>query len=182
MAILELFSIIASPIIGIAGGAFQRKHERGIYREDTKRILARYDHEEKLYKHEAQMAKLQGALDAQEGERDIALADMEGSLDVLRAGIQAESDLTKIEWGKSKLGDIGNFARAIIRPVVTVYSIGAVSAYGLYSLLNDGLTDENRILMLAMINIMEVSVTFWFASRAGHNKTGFNDGTYTRSN
>ncbi len=181
MAVLEIFSIIASPIIGIVGGALQRKHERDIYREDTKRISAKYDHEEKVYAFEMERAALQGALDAQEGERDIALADMEGSLDVFKAGIKAESDLSKIVWGKSKLGDIANFMRAIIRPSITIYLTAIVSVYAGYSLLTVGLTDENRYLMLAMVSSFEMTLAFWFASRSGHNKSSFNDGTYSRN-
>lgn len=180
MAVLEVLSVFLSPVIGLAGGFLQRKHERDIYREDTKRLVARYGHEEKLFQHEMTMTEIKGKLEAQEGEREIALADMEGSLDVLLQGIKAESDLTKIQWGKSKLGDVANFMRAAIRPTATIYLLFTVSVYAGYVLITQGLTEENRILMLAMINSLEVCLAFWFASRAGHSKNGYNDGTYTR--
>ena len=180
MAILELASVIISPITGLIGGALQRKHERDLFGKETDRIIAQNSHIEKQTELEFKLTELQGKLNAQQGEREIALADMEGSIDILKAGIEAEATLSNIKWGQSVLGDIANFARAMIRPTTTIYLLAAVSIYAAYELFSHGLNEENRILMLAMINSFEMTLAFWFASRPGHNRSSYDDGVYSR--
>lgn len=173
MAVLEIFSVIGSPLIGILGGFLQRKHERS---------MRKLDNEEKSASrsHELAMTKLHMQAKAQETEQEIALTEVKGDFEVLKAGIKAEGQLSNIEYGKSVWGDIANFTRAMIRPTVTLYLLIAVSLYAGHELLETGITDENRILMIAMVDAFLMTLAFWFASRAGSYRTKFNDGTYTR--
>lgn len=181
MAILEALGIFASPIIGMVGGIFTRKHERKQFALENERMQIEHSHEIALTKFEMDKLRLQGDLDKEEGERDIALAQIEGADEIFLAGIQAESDLTKIEWGKSKLGDIANFFRAMIRPSLTIYLAGIVSVYAGYELLTQGLTEQNRFIILSLVAMFEITVTFWFSVRYGGSKSSYQDGQYTRT-
>ncbi len=174
MAFLELFSVIGSPIIGIAGAFFQRKHERKMYEAQTERMSTTNEHELKL-------TELTMKARAQEVEQELALTEVEGDFDILKAAINAESDLTKIKWGQSKLGDIGNFFRTMIRPTTTIYLCAIVSIFAGHQLIVDGLNQENRILMIAMIDAFLLTLSFWFGSREGKNSQTYSDGTYTRN-
>ena len=180
MAILEALGIFASPIIGMVGGIFTRKHEREQYKNETLRIQQEHEHEQRLFTHELTKMEMQGGLDAQEGEREFNLAQMTGADELLRAGIQAEADLTNVKYGQSKLGDIANFFRAMIRPSITIYLTAIVSIYAGYALITQGMTEENRFLVLSLVAMFEVTVTFWFSVRFGGTKTSYNDGTYSR--
>ena len=173
MAVLELLTVIASPIVGIVGGFLQRKHERKIYDSGTERLKV-------TNSHEIALTELSMKASAQEKEQDIALADLQGSLDVFKAGIEAEANLSNIEWGKSTLGDIANFTRAMIRPVLTLFLVGCLALYTGHELYNDGISQENRILLIAMVDSALMTLAFWFASRSGSYKTRYEDGTYSR--
>ena len=174
MAILELISMIASPIMGLASSYVTRKHELSMYQAHTDRIVGDRAHEIML----TEMA-MKGR--AQETEQEIALTEIAGDYDILEAGIKAESALSKIQWGKSLLGDIANFARAIIRPGTTSYLLFCVSIFAGYVLLTEGITPENRILLIAMVDAFLMTLGFWFAHRSGDKMAAsYHDGTYSR--
>lgn len=173
MAILELFSVIGSPIIGLAGAFFQRGHERKMYQAQTDRL-------DRTNQHELLLTELTMKAKAQETEQEIALTELEGDFSILKAAIKAESDLSNIPWGQSIWGDIGNFFRTMIRPTTTIYLTAIVSIYAGHQLIVDGLSDENRILMIALIDAFLMTLSFWFGSREGKNTLTYNDGTYAR--
>ena len=181
MILIEALGIFASPIIGMVGGIFTRKHERKQYQNETERMRIEHEHEIKLTKFELDKLKLQGQLDAQEGEREITLAQIEGADQIFIEGIKAESALSNITWGKSKLGDIANFFRAMIRPTLTLYLAAIVSGYCGYVLITEGLTEENRFLSLSLVAMFEITITFWFSIRYGGTKSSYKDGTYSRT-
>lgn len=171
--ILEIFSVIGSPVVGIVGGFLQRKHERKMFVAETSRLHI-------TNQHELQLTELTMKARAQEIEQEIALTEVEGDIDILQTGIQAESALSSIEYGKSVWGDVANFTRAMIRPTITLYLAIAVSAYAAHELLGDGINDQNRLLLVAMVDAFLMTLAFWFASRQGTHKTTYSDGTYSR--
>lgn len=173
MAILEILGVIASPIVGIIGGVMQRRHEAKIFDSETERMRVQNA-------HEIALTELSMKSRAQETEQEIALINTQGSIDVLKTGIKAESDLSNIKWGQSTLGDVANFCRSMIRPLLTLYLTICVSVYTGYELLEGGINDENRLLLVAMVDAFLLTLGFWFASRWGSKKTTYNDGTYSR--
>lgn len=181
MAILEVIGVLASPIVGMVGGIFTRKHERKQYELETLRMQIEHAHEEKLFKHEINKLNIEKLRDQEEGERDIALTQIEGADQIFIEGIKAESALSNITWGKSKLGDIANFFRAMIRPTLTLYLAAIVSGYCGYVLIEEGLTEENRFLALSLVAMFEITITFWFSIRYGGTKSSYKDGTYSRT-
>ena len=181
MAILEAIGVMASPIIGMVGGIFTRKHERKQFELETARMAQENAHEEKLFEHEINKLNIEKLADQEEGERDIALAQIEGADEIFKAGIEAESALTNIKWGKSKLGDIANFFRAMIRPSITIYLAGIVSVYGCYELVTNGLNEQNKFIILSVVAMSEITISFWFSVRVGGSKSTYNDGTYKRN-
>lgn len=180
MAFIEALTVLSSPIVGIVGGIFTRKHERKQYQNETARMQIEHEHERRLFAHEIDKMTLQGDLDREEAERDILLSEIEGADDIFLAGVKAESDLSKIEWGKSKWGDIANFFRAMIRPVETLYLTAFVSIFFGYLLITEGLTEENRIFAVSMIAMFELTLGFWFSVRYGGSKSTYSGGTYSR--
>lgn len=180
MAILEAIGVLASPIVGMVGGIFTRKHERKQFELETRRMEIEHEHEQRLMSHEIDKIEIEGRLDREDDERDILLSEIEGADDIFLAGIKAESDLSKIKWGQSKLGDIANFFRAMIRPSLTIYLAAVVSAYASYELITHGLNDENRFIVLSLVAMFEICVSFWFSVRVGGSKSTYNQGAYSR--
>lgn len=173
MAILEIFSVIGAPVVGIVGGFLQRRHERKMYSNETERLKINHAHELKL-------TELNMVARREEVEQEIALTEVQGDFDILEAGINAEASLSNVKYGQSTLGDIANFARAMIRPLTTLYLLIAVSVYAAHELLTGGITEDNRLLLVAMVDAFLMTLAFWFASRAGSYRTSYKDGTYSR--
>ena len=177
---LDILSTIASPIIGIVGGALQRRHERKQYKLETARLTLQHEHEKEL-------TALQMQAKAQETEQELALIHEQGAVDAFVKGQEAESDLSNIVYGKSKLGDFANFIRAITRPALTASLTVAVFIRSKHYKA-DGTTDLEAYqamiqnpMDLAIINFAGIAIGFWFASRQSAGAKQYNDGIYKRS-
>ncbi len=186
MAILEIIAPFISAGIGLVGAAAQRKHERLM-------IDLTNQGKEIENAHEFRMTEMQIQAKREETEQEIALNEVIGANEAFVASYEAEKTLSNIQWGKSKLGDVANFARAITRPLITYtltittiiqarsYS-NSVESLGLSNLESAKIVYEqmsSNPFDMALVNMTALVIAWWFGSRG--SKTSYKDEYYTRS-
>jgi len=186
MAILEILSPFISAGIGLIGAAAQRKHERLMAEIANTKMQAEFEHEFKITELNMQARR-------EEIEQEIALDEVRGANEAFVASYDAEKSLSSVVWGKSKLGDIANFARAVTRPLIT-YTLTittimrargytkAVEEWSGNSMDSVQLAFEQMAqnpFDLALINMTALVIAWWFGSRG--SKTSYKDAHYTRT-
>ncbi len=188
---LEILSPLFSSIIGIGGAFLQRNHERKMFELQTDRMTIENDHETRL-------TELQMRASREETEQEIALTELAGNIEIYTNSQKAETSLSSVQWGQSKIGDIANFLRAVTRPMITWYLVIATSirTHDYYTLTKKaaGLNGDKALPIdimtqaydqmmsnpfdLSMVNLTALVVGWWFGSR--NSSTSYQDRFYSR--
>jgi len=185
--VIELFTPIISSVIGIGGAFLQRKHERHMFELVTERARVENAHEMALTEMHMQARR-------EEVEQEIALTEVAGNIAAFAGSQQAENALSSLEWGRSRLGDVANFARAITRPGITWYLVIATSirTWSYYGMTRELAGGENDLSVmqtafeqmmgnpfdLSLVSLTSMVVGWWFGSRG--SKTSYQDDRYRR--